>query len=128
MTPTNPSFPSIQSQAVKAGGFIFVSGQIPAKPDGTLLEGSIADKTALCCEGLKHILEAAGSSFEKITKVRKPRRSSPAGIRGAPPACVCSTDDRRPSTAPQSALDLSFPFLSLPFPSRPQSLEVMLLC
>ncbi|EME83313.1 uncharacterized protein MYCFIDRAFT_52316 [Pseudocercospora fijiensis CIRAD86] len=57
------------SQAIKAGGLVFVSGQIPAAPDGSLVEGSIADKTTVCCEGLKNILEAAGSSISKVTKV-----------------------------------------------------------
>lgn len=59
-----------QSQAVRAAGLIFVSGQIPAKPDGSLVEGSITDKTIACCEGMKNILEAAGSSLARITKVR----------------------------------------------------------
>lgn len=52
-----------------AGGLIFVSGQIPALADGTLVTGSIAEQTTACLEGLKHILEAAGSSIAKVTKV-----------------------------------------------------------
>ena len=59
------------SQAVIAGPHIFVSGQIPAKASGELVEGSIADKTAACCEGLKNILEDAGSSISKVVKVLK---------------------------------------------------------
>ncbi|KAK3073461.1 hypothetical protein LTR53_004949 [Teratosphaeriaceae sp. CCFEE 6253] len=58
-----------QSQAIQAGPHIFVSGQIPADASGKLTEGSIADKTTACCEGLKHILEEAGSSVEKTVKV-----------------------------------------------------------
>ncbi|KAK3073327.1 hypothetical protein LTR53_005175 [Teratosphaeriaceae sp. CCFEE 6253] len=57
------------SQAIQAGPHIFVSGQIPADASGKLTEGSIADKTTACCEGLKNILEEAGSSMEKTVKV-----------------------------------------------------------
>ncbi|KAK5122560.1 hypothetical protein LTR85_003823 [Meristemomyces frigidus] len=57
------------SQAVIAGPHIFVSGQIPADADGKLIEGSIADKTTASCEGLKNILEGAGSSISRIVKV-----------------------------------------------------------
>ncbi|KAK4901303.1 hypothetical protein LTR27_001861 [Elasticomyces elasticus] len=57
------------SQAIKAGPHIFVSGQIPANGEGKLTEGSIADKTKACCEGLKNILEEAGSSIGRVVKV-----------------------------------------------------------
>ncbi|KAK1813930.1 hypothetical protein LTR12_011678 [Friedmanniomyces endolithicus] len=56
------------SQAVQAGPHIFVSGQIPADAEGKLTEGSIADKTKACCEGVKNILEEAGSSIAKVVK------------------------------------------------------------
>jgi len=50
---------------------IFVSGQIPATKTGQLVEGSIADKTAACCEGAKAILTEAGSGLDKVIKVTK---------------------------------------------------------
>ncbi|KAF1351206.1 YjgF/Yer057p/UK114 family [Delphinella strobiligena] len=56
------------SQAIKVGGQIFVSGQIPADKNGNLVEGSIADKTKASCEGMKAILEEAGSSLSKVVK------------------------------------------------------------
>lgn len=59
------------SQAVIAGPHIFVSGQIPADAEGNLIEGSIADKTKACCEGLKNILADAGSDISKVVKVPK---------------------------------------------------------
>jgi len=59
-----------KSQAIQAGPHIFVSGQIPADAEGKLTEGSIADKTKACCEGVKNILEEAGSSVAKVVKVR----------------------------------------------------------
>ncbi|KAK5678121.1 Protein hmf1 [Elasticomyces elasticus] len=43
--------------------------QIPADGEGKLTEGSIADKTKACCEGLKNILEEAGSSIGRVVKV-----------------------------------------------------------
>ncbi|KAI5240661.1 YjgF-like protein [Aureobasidium subglaciale] len=57
-----------QSQAVQVGQHIFVSGQIPADKNGNLVEGSIADKTKASCEGMKAILEEAGSSISKVIK------------------------------------------------------------
>lgn len=62
---------SVQSQAVKVNGQIYVSGQIPADKDGNLVEGSISDKTKASCEGMKAILEEAGSSLSKVIKVRR---------------------------------------------------------
>lgn len=57
------------SQAIKANGQIWCAGQIPADAAGNLVEGSIAEKTAACCRNLKAILEAAGSSMEKVVRV-----------------------------------------------------------
>ncbi|KAK2740457.1 hypothetical protein FQN57_006084 [Myotisia sp. PD_48] len=57
------------SQAIKANGQVFVSGQIPADKNFTLIEGSIAEKTELCCKNVVAVLNAAGSSIEKVVKV-----------------------------------------------------------
>ena len=57
------------SQAVEAGGFVFVSGQIPLIPaTGELVEGSVEVQTARVLENLKAILTAAGSSMEAVVK------------------------------------------------------------
>ena len=57
------------SQAIEAGGFVFVSGQIPLIPaTGELVEGSVEVQTARVLENLKAILEAAGSSLENVIK------------------------------------------------------------
>ena len=57
------------SQAIEAGGFVFVSGQIPLIPaSGELVEGSVEVQTARVLENLKAILEAAGSSLESVVK------------------------------------------------------------
>ena len=65
----NAAKPISQSQAIIAGPHIFVSGQLPADASGKLTEGSIADKTAACCENMKNILEDAGSSLSRVVKV-----------------------------------------------------------
>ena len=56
------------SQGFIAGGFVYTSGQIPVNPaDGTVPEG-IAAQTAQSCKNVGAILEAGGSSFEKVVK------------------------------------------------------------
>jgi len=57
------------SQAVKAGGFVFVSGQIPLRPDGTLVEGDIRAQARQVLENVKAILEAAGSGLDRVVQV-----------------------------------------------------------
>ena len=57
------------SQAVKANGFIFVSGQIAFDPTTQqLVSGDIRQQTERVLENLKAIVAAAGSSFEKVVK------------------------------------------------------------
>lgn len=58
--------PPTYSQAVKAGGLIFVSGTAPADPaTGQLIEGTAQEQTAQCLRNISAILEAAGSSLDK---------------------------------------------------------------
>ena len=54
------------SQAIQANGFIFCAGQIPLNPDGTLVEGGIREQTTQVLKNQEAVLEAAGSSFDKI--------------------------------------------------------------
>lgn len=57
------------SQAIRANGFIFVSGQVPFDPaTGELVTGDIAAQTARVLENLKAIVEAAGSRMERVVK------------------------------------------------------------
>ena len=57
------------SQAVKAGGFLFVSGQIPLDPaTGTLVDGDVRAQTRRVLENLGGILTAAGASFDRVVK------------------------------------------------------------
>lgn len=57
------------SQAIRANGFVFVSGQVAFDPaTGQLVEGDVAKQTARVLENLKAIIEAAGSSLEKAVR------------------------------------------------------------
>ncbi|WP_134685263.1 RidA family protein [Brevibacillus migulae] len=56
------------SQAVQAGPFLYTSGQIPLKADGTLLEGDIVAQTHQVFANLQAILEAAGASLSQVVK------------------------------------------------------------
>ena len=57
------------SQAVLANGFAFLSGQIPLDPaTNQLVEGDVAVQTGRVLENLKAVLEAGGSSLEKVVK------------------------------------------------------------
>jgi 2-iminobutanoate/2-iminopropanoate deaminase len=57
------------SQGIKANGFVFCSGQIPANPaTGELVMGSITDQARQCLSNVKGVIEAAGSSMSKIVK------------------------------------------------------------
>ena len=57
------------SQAIKASGtFVFLSGQIPLRPDGTLANGSIEEQCEQVMENLGAVLNAAGLTFENAVK------------------------------------------------------------
>ena len=57
------------SQAIKANGFIFASGQIPLDPATMrIVEGGIEEQTGRVLENLKSVLEAAGSSLDRVVK------------------------------------------------------------
>ncbi|BDC19399.1 endoribonuclease [Acidianus sp. HS-5] len=55
------------SQAVKINNSIFVSGQIPIDPKtNNVISGGIKEQTTQVLENIKAILEAAGSSLDKV--------------------------------------------------------------
>lgn len=56
------------SQSVLGGNLVFVSGQIPLKPDGTLIEGSIEEETRQVMENIKAILETTDTKMQSIVK------------------------------------------------------------
>jgi len=57
------------SQAIKANGFVFVSGQIAIDPVKQLLiDADVAAQTDRVIRNLSHILESAGSSLDKVVR------------------------------------------------------------
>jgi 2-iminobutanoate/2-iminopropanoate deaminase len=57
------------SQAIEAGGMLFVSGQIPINPQtGELSNGTIQEQTKLVMDNIGAILKAAGLGYENIVK------------------------------------------------------------
>lgn len=58
------------SQAIRAGNFIFISGQIPIAPaNGELVGGDIKEKTRQVLENLKGVLESQGLDMQDVVKV-----------------------------------------------------------
>lgn len=57
------------SQGMKIGDFIFTSGQVPINPKTGELVTDIQKATRQSLENLKGVLEAAGSSLDKVVKV-----------------------------------------------------------
>ena len=57
------------SQAIRAGSLLFVSGQIPLDPaTATMVEGDITVQTHRVFRNLAGILEAAGSSLDRVVR------------------------------------------------------------
>jgi 2-iminobutanoate/2-iminopropanoate deaminase len=62
--------PATYSQAVRAAGLIFVSGTAPHDPEtGALVGSTVQEQTRQCLRNISAILEAAGSSLDKIASV-----------------------------------------------------------
>ncbi|MGE3278689.1 MAG: RidA family protein [Candidatus Altimarinota bacterium] len=59
------------SQAIKANGLVFCAGQIPLDPvTGEMISGGIQEQTLRVFENIRAVLEAAGSSLEKVVKAQ----------------------------------------------------------
>ncbi len=57
------------SQAIKCGDYVFTSGQIPIDPEtGELVTGGIKEQAQQVIKNLEAVLEAAGSSLQKVIK------------------------------------------------------------
>jgi len=67
-TPNAPAAIGPYSQAMVVGDLLFTSGQIPLRPDGTLVESDITVQTTQVLANLKAIIEAAGASLSKVVK------------------------------------------------------------
>lgn len=57
------------SQAIEAGGMVFISGQLPIDPaTGMFAEGGIKEQTRQSLTNAKHILEEAGTDLAHVVK------------------------------------------------------------
>jgi 2-iminobutanoate/2-iminopropanoate deaminase len=56
------------SQAIRAGGFVFVAGQLGLKPDHGEITGTIQEQTEQVFANLRAILEAAGTNLDALVK------------------------------------------------------------
>lgn len=64
--PQNPSY----SQAIKAGGLIFVSGQGPFDPaSGAIVGTTIQEQTRQCLTNIQAILDSSGSALDRIVSM-----------------------------------------------------------
>ncbi|CAN5637612.1 RidA family protein [soil metagenome] len=68
-TTNAPSAIGPYSQSVKAGGFLFISGQIPINPaSGEMVSGDIVNETQQVMKNLEAILTEAKLTFEHVVK------------------------------------------------------------
>jgi 2-iminobutanoate/2-iminopropanoate deaminase len=57
------------SQAVKSGGLLFASGQVALDPaTGSVVSGGIVEQTERVMKNIAAVLEASGTSFDKVIK------------------------------------------------------------
>ena len=68
-TPDAPGAPAFLSQAIISNDLIFVSGQIHALPDNTLVGGTLEEKLAQIMKNIGAILEAASATLDDVVKV-----------------------------------------------------------
>jgi reactive intermediate/imine deaminase len=66
---TPSDLPLPLSKAVQAGGFLFLSGQIPMGPDGKPLLGTIEEQTANVLDRIAATLTALDSGLEQVVRV-----------------------------------------------------------
>jgi len=62
----NPNLPF--HPAVRAGDFIFVSGQVPKDAEGNMFCGTIEEETRWCIEAVRRVLKEAGADLEDVVK------------------------------------------------------------
>ncbi|HEY7027186.1 MAG TPA: RidA family protein [Gemmatimonadales bacterium] len=69
-TPNAATPPATYSQAVRAAGLVFVSGTAPHDPQtGAIVGTTVQEQTRQCLRNISAILEAAGSSLDKVVSV-----------------------------------------------------------
>ena len=87
------------SKAVRTGDFVFLSGQVPLRSDGSVETGSIEDQTRVVMENIKELLGEAGCALSDVFKanVWLSDRADFAGSTGSTP----STFRKSPPSVPR---------------------------
>jgi 2-iminobutanoate/2-iminopropanoate deaminase len=67
-TPNAPAAIGPYSQAMVANGMVFTSGQIALTPSGEMIQGDVSAQCTQVLSNLKAVLEASGSSLNKVIK------------------------------------------------------------
>lgn len=68
-TPHAPAAIGPYTQAIRAGGLVYLSGQIPLDPKtGQLVQGDVRVQTEQVMKNLEAVLSAAGTSFAKVVR------------------------------------------------------------
>lgn len=57
------------SQGVRAGDYLFISGQVPVHPQTGNVPVSVSEQTIQALENVRHIVKAAGASMKEVVKV-----------------------------------------------------------
>ncbi len=98
------------SQAIRAGGMVWASGQIPLDPaTGLVVEGGVEEQARQALRNLGAVLEAAGSGFDRVVKAtvyltdladfERVNRVYAEFMPSPPPARVCVQVSRLPRDA-----------------------------
>ncbi|HBY94977.1 MAG: RidA family protein [Ardenticatenaceae bacterium] len=69
VTPTGLTSSAPYSLGIKAGGFLFVSGQVAREAETGRIPDGIEEQTRVSLENVKRVVEAAGSSMDQVVKV-----------------------------------------------------------
>ncbi|MEK7234529.1 MAG: RidA family protein [Elusimicrobiota bacterium] len=68
ITPKAPAAIGPYSQGISVGEMVFVSGQMPLRVDGTLVEGTVAEQTEQCLRNILEVLMAVGLTMDSVVK------------------------------------------------------------
>jgi 2-iminobutanoate/2-iminopropanoate deaminase len=70
LSPKAPAPMPVYSHAIKANGFLFLSGQIPMDPvSGEVFKGTLGEEAARILDNLGAVLETAGATFKDVVRV-----------------------------------------------------------
>ena len=69
VTDRAPAAIGAYSQGIRAGGFVYTSGQLGMAPDGAFVPGGVAEQSRQALHNVAAVLEAGGSSLARVVKV-----------------------------------------------------------